>query len=217
MTLEEQAASLSRNEIARLLVSQQGSIDEVTAENAKLKQQLEWFKRQLFGSKSERRLLSPDARQLGLGEPFATTSPGPVPTITVPSHSRRRSRPAWEKATDDTELRFDDSVPVKEIRIPNPEIEDLPPDSYSVVDTKKSYRLAQEPGAYVVLRYVRDVVKLKKEGTFSCPPAPPTVLEKCFADVSLLAGILIDKFRYHRVPRNMKGARSAPECVLYER
>ena len=69
-------------------------------------------------------------------------------------------------------------MPVKEIRIPNPEIEALPPDSYSVVDTKETYRLAQEPGAYVVLRYVREVVKLKKEGTFSCPPAPPSVLEK---------------------------------------
>jgi len=191
--LEEQAASLSRDEIVSLLKSKQ----ELASRVDELTRQLEWFKRQLFGSKSERRLLSPDARQIALGEPFASTSPGPVPTITVSSHSRRRSRPAWESDTDDTELRFDASVPVKEIRIPNPEIEELPPDSYSVVDTKKSYRLAQEPGAYVVLRYVRDVVKLKKEGTFSCPPAPPTVLEKCFADVSLLAGILIDKFLFH--------------------
>ena len=132
--LEEQAATLSREEIAALLVR----VDAVTAENAKLKHQLEWFKRQLFGSKSERRLLSaPDGRQLALGEPFATTAPGPVPTITVPSHSRRRRKQPWETDTDASVLRLDASVPVKEIRIPNPEIEALPPDSYSVVDTRK--------------------------------------------------------------------------------
>ena len=34
-------------------------------------------------------------------------------------------------------------------------------------------------------------------GTLSCPPAPPSVLEKSHADVSLLAGMPVDKFRYH--------------------
>ena len=45
MTWEEQAATLSPVEIVALL-----------AENAKLKRQLEWFQRQLFGRKSEKRL-----------------------------------------------------------------------------------------------------------------------------------------------------------------
>jgi hypothetical protein len=31
----------------------------------------------------------------------------------------------------------------------------------------------------------------------SCPPAPPAVFEKSFADVSVLAGLRIDKFSYH--------------------
>ena len=33
-----------------------------------LEQQLAWFKRQLFGSTSERRIADPDGRQLALGE-----------------------------------------------------------------------------------------------------------------------------------------------------
>lgn len=53
----------------------------------------------------------------------------------------------------------------------------------------------------MVLRYLRKVYKRKSEGTFSCPPAPPAVLERSVADVSFLAGLLIDKFRFHRVPR----------------
>ena len=43
MTLAEQAAALSQDEIVALLV-----------QNADLKRQLDWFKRQLFGQKSER-------------------------------------------------------------------------------------------------------------------------------------------------------------------
>ena len=191
--LEEKAGSLSRDEIVALLMSQ----EKLTARIGELERQLEWFQRQVFGSKSERRILSPDGRQLGLGEQLGTTMPAAVTDETVRSYVRRRRTDPLEGASDDSGLRFDPSVPVREIQIPNPEIADLPPESYTVVGKKETCRLAQEPGAYVVLRYVREVVKLKKEGTFSCPPAPPSVLEKSFADVSLLAGILLDKFLFY--------------------
>ena len=49
----------------------------------------------------------------------------------------------------------------------------------------------------MVLKYVRRVIKLKETEKLSCPPALPAVFEKSLADVSLLAGLLIDKFAYH--------------------
>ena len=66
-----------------------------------------------------------------------------------------------------------------------------------MIGEKVTYRLAQRPGAYVVLKYVRKVIKLKETQQIHCPPAPPAVFEKSLADVSLLAGLLIDKFAYH--------------------
>jgi hypothetical protein len=48
-----------------------------------------------------------------------------------------------------------------------------------------------------VIETVRHVVKRRDTGEITCPPAPPTVLERSYADVSLLAGMLVDKFRYH--------------------
>jgi hypothetical protein len=48
-----------------------------------------------------------------------------------------------------------------------------------------------------VLRYVRQVVKLKEEGRLVCPSVPPAVLERSCADVSLLAMLVIEKFVYH--------------------
>lgn len=49
----------------------------------------------------------------------------------------------------------------------------------------------------MILKYRRPVIKRKATEGLSCPPAPPAVFEKSFADVSLLAGLLMDKFTYH--------------------
>jgi hypothetical protein len=57
--------------------------------------------------------------------------------------------------------------------------------------------LAQRPGSYVVLEYRRPVVKDKRDERIHTTPAPANVLEGSLADVSFLAGMLIDKFCYH--------------------
>jgi len=189
MTWEEQAATLSPAEIVALL-----------AENANLKRQLAWFQRQLFGRKSEKRLREPDPAQLTLAgmltTPVAPADQSPPPTETVNAY-QRRFRLSGTDLTDESELRFDDSVPVQEIVLTNPEVANLPSDAYEVIGEKVTYRLAQRPGAYVILKYRRPLIKRQDTEGLSCPPAPPAVFEKSFADVSVLAGLLIDKFLYH--------------------
>src|SRR5262245_52264567 len=185
MTLEEQAATLSAAEIVALL-----------AENATLKRQVEWFQRQLFGRKSEKRLREPDPDQLTLAgmltTPVAAADQPPPPTETVNAY-QRRFRFTGTDGQDEGELRFEDSVPVQEILLTNPAVKDLPPDAYEVISEKVTYRLAQRPGAYVILKYRRPVIKRKDTEELSCPPAPPAVFEKSFPDVSLVAGLLIEK------------------------
>jgi transposase len=197
MTLEERAARLSQAEIVALLQRQEA----LEARNAELLRQNEWFKRQLFGRKSERRLLTPDAHQLPLvGILPVREEPAdepPPPTETVRAYHRRTRGSALPDTDEEGGLRFDASVPVQVIAVRNPEVADLAPDAYEVVGEKVTYRLAQQPGAYVVLKYVRKVIKLKETEQIRCPPAPPAVFEKSVADVSLLAGLLIDKFAYY--------------------
>src|SRR5215831_18760492 len=189
MTWEEQAATLGPAEIVALL-----------AENAKLKRQVEWLQRQLFGRKSEKRLREPDPAQLSLAGiltmPVAPADQPPPPTETVNAY-QRRFRLSGAELTDESELRFDDSVPIQEIVLTNPEVAALPPEAYEVIGEKLTYRLAQRPGAYVILKYRRSLIKRKDTEVLSCPPAPPAVFEKSFADVSVLAGLLIDKFTYY--------------------
>src|SRR5438093_3711323 len=197
MTLEEQAAALPLDEIVALLVARQ----ELAQQNAELQRQVEWFKRQLFGRKAERRLREPDAQQLPLaGMLTPTAAPAdapPPPTDTVKAYQRRGRYPSPADLPEESGLRFDPSVPVEVIELPTPEVAGWRADEYEVIGEKISYRLAQRPGAYVILKYVRKVLKRKATAELSCPPAPPAVLEKSFADVSVLAGLLLDKFRSH--------------------
>ena len=172
------------------------------AENTALKarlddltHQLEWFKRQLFGERSERRLIERNPHQLSLGEVEAGAESAPSTTTSVKGHTRKpRTKPSPE---DEPAVRFDDTVPVEVIEVADPQIEDVDPNDLEIISEKVTHRLAQRPGSYVILKYVRHVIKRRDTGTLHCAPAPAGVLERSFADVSFLAGLLTDKFDYH--------------------
>jgi transposase len=190
MPLEERAAALSREEIVALL-----------QENAMRKRQNEWFKRPLCGRKSERCLLPSEVQQLSLpglvpvGDELADLPP--PPTETLKAYQRRLRSDRADGTAAEQGLRFDPTGPVEVIRVPNPEITGLTAADYEVIGEKVTYRLAQCPGADVILKYVRPVVKLKAQQAVVCAPAPAAVFERSFADVSLLAGLVVEKFRFH--------------------
>ena len=96
-----------------------------------------------------------------LTTPVAPADQPPPPTETVKAY-QRRFRLTGADLADESELRFDSSVPVQEILLPNPEVADLPPDAYEVIGEKVTYRLAQRPGAYVILKYRRPLIKRKE-------------------------------------------------------
>ena len=172
--------------------------DSLRSENADLKKQLDWFKRQLFGPKSEKRI-EPNPYQLSLGEAFAApVHDGGVrekETITYERGKGPKVRP--EDCVTDTGLRFDPTVPVRTIRLPVLELNGLSGDEFEVIDVKRTYRLAQRPASYVVLCYEQPVVKLKQSQQIVSAIMTMNVLEKSVADVSFLVGLLIDKFAYH--------------------
>jgi len=186
----EELGQASRDELIDLVLASHARLEEAEA-------QLRWFKQQLFGAKSERRLPSDtDPSQLSLGEGLAEQSEAPEAGTPVRAHVRR---PRPKKAEDEESgLRFDDSVPVQRVVVADPALEGLVEGvDYTVVSEKKSYRLAQQPAAYTVLEIVRPVVKLAQTGALRAPAAPPSVLPGSYADVSLLAGMLVDKFRFY--------------------
>ncbi len=171
--------------------------DRLREERDAFKQQLDWFKRQLFGRKSEKRLIdNPD--QLGLAEmlgdaPAAESAPA-TEEIT---YTRRKGKQRSEDCVTASGLRFDDRVPVEVIELSAPQLQGPEADQYEIIDHKVTRKLAQRPGSYVVLEYRRPVLKHKPSATLMEVPAPSAVFDNSLADVSFLAGLLVDKFCYH--------------------
>ncbi|MHB1529321.1 MAG: hypothetical protein ACYCXT_07815 [Acidiferrobacteraceae bacterium] len=150
-----------------------------------LKRQLDGFKRQLFGAKSEKQRFIDPAVQGNLLATLEVATPSPppsTPTTTV-TYTRKKRR---DHAVTDCGLRFDATVPVNTIVIGDPAIEALPESARECIGEKVTYRLAQRPASYEVLKYVRRVYKILATEAIVTTVSPPTVLEKCVADVSLL-------------------------------
>ena len=196
MTTEAHAKQLAHSAIVSILTHNK----KLAEENSDLKQQLAWLKKQLFGKKSEKRLeIATGATQLSLGEVIHDESEeSAVKTVVVAEHERKANKKDFTDAVEDKGLRFDADVPVTTIVVPNKEVEGLEEGKdYEVISKKVTYRLAQKPAVYEVIKYERDVVKLKESEKIVTAPAPEAVIETSIADVSFLAGLLIDKFSYH--------------------
>jgi transposase len=168
----------------------------LTGEVDTLKRQLAWFRNQVFGEKSERRPVEANPDQLALlaGE-VVITKPEPKQTITYERGKAKKQR--HSDCVTDSGLRFDDSVPVEVITVAAPELSGPDADQYEVIAVKSVHRLAQRPASFVVLRYDQPVVKRRADNAIITTPAPAAVFEQSLADVSFLAGVLIDKFQYH--------------------
>ncbi len=183
-----------------------------------LQAQLEWFQRQMFSTKSERLRVLENMQQLALGEVLAPP-PQTVPAKErlVAAHTRRESQRDAAVGEADSVPFFDEArVPVETIEVPDPQVEGLSSDQYKVISQKVSYRLAQRPGSYVILKYLRSVTKRVETGTISCAPAPVGVIEGSRADVSFVAGLLTDKFAY-RLPLYRQHQRLADSGIEVSR
>ena len=136
------------------LVSKQGH------EIVNLRRQVAWFQRQIFGQKSEKRLPEPDGVQGTLGESFAAI-PEVVPPnkkTLVAGHARASKPNQPTDGADESSLFFDEKkVPVEVINVPNLEAVGLAANDFEVIGEKVTHRLAQRPGSYVILKYVRPV------------------------------------------------------------
>ena len=163
-----------------------------------LTQQLEWFKRQLFGAKSEKRLVVDSPHQPLLNglldrEP-SPSAPEPTETIT---YARRKAKRRGEDCVTDEGLRFDESVPIQTIELSAPQLQGPDAKDYEIIAYKMTRRLAQRPGSYVVLEYKRPVIKRKSTEKLMTVPAPSALWEGTIADVSVIAGLIDDKCVYY--------------------
>ena len=168
------------------------SRDELVKYALQLEQRVAWFERQVFGRKSER-LLPQDPRQSTL---FDVPESPPEESTSVKSYERTVRTNPTDTSTESS-IRFDDTVPVDEVVVFPKEVEGLPAEAFEVIGEKVTERLIQIPTQYRVKRTIRKTIKLKEQQTLHTAPAPDSVIERSFADVTFLAGMIADKFQYH--------------------
>ncbi|MGB7755494.1 MAG: IS66 family transposase, partial [Salinisphaera sp.] len=159
-------------------------------ELAAAERRIAWFKRELFGSKSEKRLAIDPALQPSLFAGLIEDAPPPPATETVEIQRRKKTR---DGAVNDTGLRFDASVPVRVIEVAPPD--DL--ENGEIIAIHSTFRLAQRRASYEILEYRCPVIKASPEAAPQTTPVPGAIFTGSLADVSFLAGMLVDKFGFH--------------------
>jgi transposase len=164
---------------------------------AALTHQLDWFRRQLFGKKSERFAPEPDPAQMHLGEVFSVPSKPAEKLKTITAHTRRVAQKDGAESGEELPFFDESQVPVEAIVLVHEEARDLKAGEFVLIGEKITYRLSQRPGSYVILKYHRPVMMRKDTQQILTAPAPDSFLEGSRADVSFAAGMLMDKFAWH--------------------
>ena len=177
-------------------------------ENLSLKGQIDWLRKQLFGTKSEKNL-DVDPSQLSLfdeqemsGEEKAELAEDVKKAEeTITFSVTRKIRPSRR-------LLDDSSLPVKENHI-YPEgttkEDGSLKDEYAEIGVEEKRTLETVPSSVYVLKTVRHKVilkadvkdKLPEDRTILLPPLPLEPVDRCAAGASVLTDIIIGKFMYH--------------------
>ena len=185
------------------MITQESSIkvlqkdnENLRNDNAHLKEQVEWFRRQIFGQRSEK-ILPTNENQLLL-EGFEELEAPEEEIHSVLSHVRCIKK---KKGQDKVEIPKD--LPVERHVIDIPEDQKICPETGKPlvkIGEEISRKLAHKPGSFFVKEIIRPKYALPKGGSkegIVCADLPDSLLLRCQADESLLAEIIVNKFADH--------------------
>ena len=172
-------------------------IIQLDQENCSLKEQLAWFKRQIFGKRSERQVSNLNSGQLFFEGFESPTQKKEEEKKTVAAHTRKKpNRDGQDKIT------LPDDLPVETIIIDVPEDQKIcqeTGESLVQIGVETSHKLAHKPGSY----YIKEIIRpkyahpKKEENGILTADLPDSLLPRCRADESLLAEIITKKFADH--------------------
>ena len=165
-------------------------------ENIVLKEQLDWFRRQIFGQKSEKVIADVNEEQLLL-EGFEKLKKEEVDALSVGNYKRKKNKRKGQDA-----IQIPENLPVETTII------DIPEDEKFCRETGKplvkigeevSHKLAHKPGSFYIKEIIRPKYVFPKgsEEGIRCADLPDAILSRCRADESLLAEIFVKKFADH--------------------
>jgi hypothetical protein len=137
-----EVSTMSGAELQTLVQAQALTISNQGEQIEALKHQLDWFRRQVFGQKSERFAPEPDPTQMHLGEvlPVPTSTPETVKTIAA--HTRRVTQKDGAESGEELKFFDESKLPVESIMLLHEEAQALSSEEFELIGEKITYRLA---------------------------------------------------------------------------
>lgn len=162
-----------------------------------LEEQLAWFKRQIFGKRSERIVSEVNSQQMEFSGFEIEEAKNEEESQVVPAHERRKPK----RNGQDT-ITLDPDLPVKTTILDVSEEEKICKETGTPlvqIGVEMTHKLAHDPGSY----YIKEIIRpkyahpQKPEDGILTAFLPDSILPKCQADDSLLAEIITKKFVDH--------------------
>jgi len=157
-----------------------------------LEEQIEWFKRQIFGQRSER-VIENQEEQPSLFE---------LPVIEIPKKIKIESHTRKKDSKDKQCISFPEDLPIERTVLDidkNQKTCKKTGISLVKIGEDISQKLAYKPGSYFIKETIRPkyaLPKISEDGVLTAD-LPDSLLSRCKADESLLAEILVRKFSDH--------------------
>jgi len=180
-----------------LYKEQLGKVGLLTTENSRLKEQLEWFKRQVFGQKSERFIDAPTKDELLPGLDIGPSAPE-IQIAIVPSYTRKVTK----SGKDQFKVEIPEDLPREKERKDIPEEKKVDPQTgarLTQIGEEIVEKLAYRPGQYFVKQFVYPKYASKENSLFGVKQAPAEdcVIKGSKFDSSFMAHVVTEKFGYH--------------------
>lgn len=157
-----------------------------------LESQLAFFRKQIFGSKSEK-VIHYDANQMVIEGLFKE-----VPQISEPQEYEKVN--SYKRRKHNGRNKIPDNIPREHINLdPKDTICHCCHQEKKVIAEEVTEQLVRKPAAYVVKCYHRRkwaCPHCKSDGVEIAPP-PPSPIEKCLVDINFLIWILLSKYNDH--------------------
>ena len=173
---------------------------------ADLQGQLDWFRRQVFGTKSERVIPTSDAQcTLPLGDVPSTSPAAKTQTITY-----TRTCPDANKTPHGRE-----EIPAHIPRVDIPVEPDFDTTGMEKVAEKVTEQLEYKPPEFYAKRYIRPVFAtiINGERTLICPDLPPLCIEKGKLGPTVVAQTIISKCQDH-IPHFRTARMISRDCAM---
>jgi transposase len=174
----------------------EGLKDHLDNEIYRLNEQLAWFKRQIFGKRSERDVSNLNSQQL-IFDGFESPIHKDERKKTIPAHERKKpNRNGQDKIT------LPDDLPVETIVLDISDEQKICQETGEPlvqIGVEVSHKLAHKPGSYFIKEIIRPKYAnpKKEESGILTADLPDSLLPRCRADESLLAEVITKKFADH--------------------